>query len=89
MPSHSCPMPCAPCSSHLGTSQSSGNAMGSPCLGGQRGGWSALTRPKWGRGPLTQQCGATVPQRVALVAGDAKRRQGMEPALQQWLQAGG
>lgn len=39
--------------------------------------------------PLTQQRGAAVPQRVALVAGDAERRQGVESPLQQRLQAGG
>lgn len=40
-------------------------------------------------GPLTQQRGAAVPQRVALVARDAERGQGVESPLQQRLQAGG
>lgn len=40
-------------------------------------------------GVLTQQRRAPVPQRVALVAGDAEGRQGVESPLQQGLQTGG
>lgn len=48
-------------------------------------------RGRWrrGAGSLTQQRGAAVPQRVALVAGDAERRQGVESPLEQRLQARG
>lgn len=46
------------------------------------------TAPSPGRrAALTQQRGAAVPQRVALVAGDAEGRQGVESPLQQRLQA--
>lgn len=47
------------------------------------------SRPAGALAPLTQQRGAAVAQRVALVSGDAERRQGVEPPLQQRLQARG
>lgn len=34
-------------------------------------------------GSLTQQCGAAIPQRVALVSGDVEGWQGLEAPLQQ------
>ena len=37
--------------------------------------------------PLTQQRGAAIPQRVALVARDAERWQGVKAPFQQRLQA--
>lgn len=69
-----------------------GWAAGGPARGPQlclRGHWGGSLVPWRGRQALTQQRGAAVAQRVALVAGDAQRRQGMESPFQQRLQARG
>ena len=79
-----------PASKVFSAGRPSPHGRASPGLGHPRKGDKSHPPPGPGaHGALTQQRRAAVPQRVALVAGDAERRQGVESPLQQRLQARG